>query len=434
MSVQALAITVLIGGFALLVLVRVPVAFSLLLSTVAAAMINNTGLTGLVQQMVKGVDSFSMLSIPFFILAGEIMGAGGISNRLIDFSNLLVGWMRGGLAMVNCVASMFFGGISGSAVADVSSLGTVLIPMMVKQGYDEDFAVGITVTSACQGVLIPPSHNMVIYALAAGTSVSVGKLFMGGMIPGILLGLALMVASYVLAVRRNYPRGEKIEMKRIPGVVGRAVLPLLTIVIIMGGVMLGICTATESAAIACVYAFIVTFVFIREIKITAMGKILRNALKTLAIVLTLIATAKAFAYMMTTMRVPETITGALLGITSNKYVLLMIINVLLLFLGCIMDMAPLILIMTPILYPVVTNPVVGMHPVHFGVMLIFNLAIGLCTPPVGSALFVGCAIGKTPIERTSKNMLPLFGVMVAMLMLITYVPAVVMTVPNMIKI
>ncbi len=423
------ATLILLGGFAVMLILRVPVAFALILASVGAAMVSGTGLTALIQAMVKGVDSFSMLSIPFFILAGEIMGAGGISDRLIDFANLCVGWMRGGLAMVNCLDSMFFGGISGSAVADVSSLGPVVIPMMVKQGYDVDFAVGLTVTSACQGVLIPPSHNMVLYALAAG-GVSVGKLFMGGLIPGMLLGFSLMVCCFIFARKYKFPRGEFPGWKKVPSIALNAIGPLLTIVIILGGVGLGICTATEAAAVACLYSFILAYFVFRQIKIKQMGPILMNALKTLAIVLTLIATSKAFAFMMTTLRIPEAISAAMLGLTTNKYIQLLIINVLLLFLGCIMDMAPLIMIMTPILYPVVTHPSIGMDPVHFGVMLIFNLAIGLCTPPVGSALFVGCAIGKTPIERTSKNMIPLYCVMVAALLLITYVPQFVMYLPS----
>ena len=452
MTTTTLASIVLLGGFIVLMLLKVPVSFSLLISTIASCIIYKSSniamivaagkmgmieatvsqLTGVVADMVKGVDSFSLLSIPFFILAGEIMGSGGISRRLIAFANLLVGWLPGGLAIVNCVASMLFGGISGSAVADVSSLGTMLIPMMKDQGYDDDFAVGITVTSACQGVLIPPSHNMVIYALAVSgiASVSIAKLFMGGAIPGILLGLALSVECYVLAKKRNYPVSERVPKGQKMKVIIDGILPLGTMIIIIGGVTAGICTATEAAAIACVYAFVVAFFVIRDVKITAMGGILKNSLKTLAIVLTLIASAKAFAGMMATLKIPQAITAALVGITDNRIILLLIINVLLLVLGCVMDMAPLILIMTPILGPICITQL-GMDPVHFGAMLIFNLAIGLCTPPVGSALFVGCAIGKTKIEKTSVNMLPLYAVMVVMLLLITFVPQITMFLPNL---
>ena len=454
MTTTTLASIVLLGGFIVLMLLKVPVSFSLLISTICSALIFKSQmiaalvasgnmsfvsavviqLQDVVTNMVKGVDSFSLLSIPFFILAGEIMGTGGISERLIAFANLLVGWLPGGLAIVNCVASMLFGGISGSAVADVSSLGTMLIPMMKKQGYDDDFAVGITVTSACQGVLIPPSHNMVIYALAVSgvASVSIAELFMGGAVPGILLGLALSVECYILARKRNYPVSDKVPKGQRLKVVIDGILPLGTIIIIIGGVTAGICTATEAAAIACVYAFVVAFFIIRDVKLSAMGGILKNSLKTLAIVLTLIASAKAFAGMMAMLRIPAAITNALISITNNKYLLLLIINVLLLALGCVMDMAPLILIMTPILAPICITQL-GMDPVHFGAMLIFNLAVGLCTPPVGSALFVGCAIGKTPIERTAKDMLPLYAVMVAMLLLITYVPGISMLLPNIMR-
>ncbi len=430
MDQSTLAGGLLIGTFVVLMLLKVPVAFSLLFASIASAVANGTGMSALVNNMLRGVDSLSLLSIPFFIIAGEIMGAGGISNRLIDLANLLVGWMPGGLAMVNCIDSMFFGGISGSAVADVSSLGSVVIPMMVKQGYDEDFAVGLTVTSACQGVLIPPSHNMVIFALVAGGGVSIGKLFMGGLVPGVMLGLGLMACCFILTKKRNYPHGVSVPRGERARVLFRAVIPLITIVIIMGGVSTGLCTVTESAAFACVYAFIVTFFVIREIRISAMGRILKNSLKTLAIVMTLLATSKAFAYMMIELRIPEAITAGLLSLSHNRVVLLLLINALLLLLGCVMDMAPLILIMTPILMPVCVGQL-GMDPIHFGVMLIFNLAIGLCTPPVGSALFVGCAIGKTPIERTARNMLPLYAVMVVALVLITFVPNFVMLVPNM---
>ena len=454
MTTTTLASIVLLGGFIVLMLLKVPVSFSLLISTICSALIFKSQmiaalvasgnmdflsavviqLQDVVTNMVKGVDSFSLLSIPFFILAGEIMGTGGISERLIAFANLLVGWLPGGLAIVNCVASMLFGGISGSAVADVSSLGTMLIPMMKKQGYDDDFAVGITVTSACQGVLIPPSHNMVIYALAVSgvASVSIAELFMGGAVPGILLGLALSVECYILAKKRHYPVSDKVPKGQRLKVVIDGILPLGTIIIIIGGVTAGICTATEAAAIACVYAFVVAFFIIRDVKLSAMGGILKNSLKTLAIVLTLIASAKAFAGMMAMLRIPAAITNALISITNNKYLLLLIINVLLLALGCVMDMAPLILIMTPILAPICITQL-GMDPVHFGAMLIFNLAVGLCTPPVGSALFVGCAIGKTPIERTAKDMLPMYAVMVGMLLLITYIPGISMLLPNIMR-
>ncbi len=432
MDQAALATIILLGGFVVLISLRVPISFALLLATLGSAFANGTKLTVMVNQMVDGVSSYALLAIPFFILMGEIMSAGGISEKIVDFANLLVGRFRGGLAYVNCLDSMFFGGISGSAVADVSSLGSVVVPMMVRQGYTPEFSVALTVTTSCQGVLIPPSHNMVIYALAASglASVNIEHLLMAGAVPGVSLGLALMILCFIMAERYGFPRGVVIpEGKRLK-VLLHAVLPLLTLVIIMGGVAAGIFTVTESSAFACLYTFILTFFVFRSARFRDIGRVLRNTLKTLAVVLTLIGTAKAFAYMMSDLRIPEQITALLMSVTQNKYLLLLIINLLLLFLGCVMDMAPLIMIMTPILLPVVMDPRIGMNPIHFGVVLIFNLAVGLCTPPVGSALFVGCAIGKTTLEKTSKAALPMFSVMFIVLMLVTYIPEITMWLPG----
>ena len=430
MSITAVAALVLIGGFFLLLFLKVPVSFSMLLATLASAAVYGINFSDMVNQMVAGVKSFSLLAIPFFILMGEFMGAGGISDKIIDFANLLVGRFRGGLAYVNCLDSMFFGGVSGSAVADVSSLGSVVIPMMKKAGYDEDFAVGLTVTTACQGLLIPPSHNMVIYALAAGGGVTIGSLFLAGALPGIMMGLLIMFYCFLVRKKFNFPKGTGAEKGRALRITVDAILPMMTLVIIMGGMAAGVFTATEAAAVACIYTFILTYFVFRTAKLRDIGQVFKNALKTLAIVLTLISVAKAFAFMMVVLRVPDMLTAFLTTVTTNKYLLLLIINVLLLVLGCFMDMAPLIMIMTPILLPVVTGPAIGLSPVHFGIIMIYNLAIGLCTPPVGSALFVGCAVGKTPIERTSLHMLPLYGVMVAGLMLVTYIPAISMWLPG----
>jgi tripartite ATP-independent transporter DctM subunit len=426
---QNLAILILLGTFGLLLVLRVSITFALAFASVVTALYLNIPLMAVVQQMVQGVRSFSLLAIPFFILAGEMMGQGGISRRLILFSNLLVGRIRGGLAQVNCLASMFFGGISGSAVADVSSIGTMLIPMMKEKGYDDDFSVGITVTSACQGVIIPPSHNMIIYSLAAG-GVSVGRLFLGGFIPGIMLGVALMIISYIFAVKRNYPKEKRYTWKEAISISKEAILGLFTAVIIIGGVITGVFTATESAAVAVVYAFIVTFFFYKEIPLKALSGILYNTLKTLAMVMALIAAASAFGWLMAYLKIPAIATKALLGITKSKVLLLLLINALLLLLGCIMDMAPLILITTPILFPVVVGEL-GMSPIHFGIMLILNLAIGLCTPPVGSALFVGCAIGKISIEKVVKTMLPMYAAMIVVLLIVTFIPEITLFIPNL---
>ena len=425
---QTLAGIVLIGGFALLLVCRIPISFAMLLATLGSAMITGTNFSVLVRQMVDGANSFSLLSIPFFIVMGEFMSAGGISEKIVNLANLAVGRFRGGLAYVNVLDSMFFGGISGSAVADVSSLGTIVIPMMVRQGYDEDFAVGLTVTTACQGVLIPPSHNMVIYALAAG-GVSIGTLFMAGLLPGIALGSGMILMCAAMARRYNFPTGTGVARGEAGRVLKEGILPMLTLVIIMVGTGAGVFTATEASAIACVYTMVLALAVFRTVRLRDVGMVIRNSLKTLAIVMTLLATAKAFAYMMTELRIPAAISAGLLSVTGNRTILLLIVNALLLLLGCFMDMAPLITIMTPILLPVVTA--VGVDPVHFGVVMIFNLAVGLCTPPVGSALFVGCAIGRTPIERTAKNMLPLYAVMVIVLLLVTYIPDISLLLPRL---
>ncbi len=425
-----LASWILLGSFVVLLILKVPITFTLVVSSIVTAIYLKIPLMAILQQMVQGVNSFSLLAIPFFIIAGEIMGEGGISRRLVEFSNLIVGRVRGGLAQVNVLASMFFGGISGSAVADVSSIGTILIPMMKKQGYKADFSVAITVTSACQGIIIPPSHNMIIYSLAAG-GVSVGRLFLGGFIPGVSLGIALMIVCYILAVKQNHPRGGSYTWKEALRVTKDAVLGLITAVIIMGGVISGVFTATESAAVACVYAFFITFFVYREIPLGRMNKILYSSLKTLAMVMSLIAAAKAFGWLLAYLRIPALATSALLSVSDNPIILLLLINLLLLGLGCIMDMAPLILITTPILYPVVVKTL-GMDPVQFGIMMMLNLGIGLCTPPVGSALFVGCAVGKIPIEEAGRAMVPFYVTMIVTLLLITFVPQIVMFVPNLV--
>ncbi len=425
----SIAVFLLLGSFIFLLLIRVPVTFSLLFASTVTTLYLKIPLMVVVQQMVQGVRSFSLLAIPFFILAGELMGQGGISRRLVLFANVLVGRFRGGLAQVNCLDSMFFGGISGSAVADVSSLGSIVIPMMKEKGYDTDFSVALTVTSACQGVLIPPSHNMIIFSLAAG-GVSVGRLFLGGFLPGILIGLSLMILCYIFAIRRNYPKERKYGLKEALTITRDALLGLMTAVIIMGGVMSGIFTATESAAFAVVYAFFITFFVYREVPLKAMKGILYSSLKTLAMVMALIAAASSFGWIMAYLRIPALVTEALLTVSHNRIVLLLLINLLLLVLGCIMDMAPLILITTPILMPVAVN-VLGMSPIQFGVMLILNLAIGLTTPPVGSALFVGCAIGRIRMDQVVRALLPMWGVMVLVLMLVTFIPEISTFIPDL---
>lgn len=427
MASTSVATALLLGLFILLLLIKVPVAFALAISTFITAGYLDIPAMVVTQQMVRSVSSFSLVAIPFFIVMGEILGRGGISDKLVAMADVLVGRVRGGLAMVNVMDSMFFGGISGSAVADVSSLGAIVIPMMEKAGYDKDFSVSMTIASSVQGILIPPSHNMIIYSVAAG-GLSVGKLFLGGLLPGIFLGLMLMVLGYAISVKRNYPKGKKYTFKEGIKILADSFLGLFTIIIIMGGVGAGWFTATESAAIATVWAFFISFFVYRSLKIKHLKPILASSLRTLALVLALIATSGGFAWMMAYLRVPALITDALIGITDNKIVILLIVNGILLFLGMIMDMAPLILITTPILLPVVTR--VGMDPVQFGVIMMLNLGIGLLTPPVGSVLFVGSSIGKISIEELSRGMIPFYIVMIITLIVLTFVPQITLWLPT----
>ena len=423
------AVYILLGSFLFMLFIRIPIAFSLGISTMFTALYLDLSPMVVVQQMVSGINTFSLMAIPFFIIAGEIMGQGGISDRLIKFSNVIIGWMRGGLAMVNILASMFFGGISGSSVADVSSIGSIMIPMMEKKGYDTDYSINVTITSSVQGIIIPPSHNMILYSLAAGGGISVAKLFLGGIVPGVLLGIALMILSYIIAVKRGYPREETVSFKEALKITRDSLLGLLTAVIIIGGVTTGVFTATESAAIASVYAFIITFFVYRDIPISQFVDILRNSLSTLAMVVAIIATSSAFAWMMSYLQVPQMITDALLGFSENPIIIMLIVNLILLFLGTIMDMAPLILIATPILLPVVKS--IGMDPITFGVVMMLNLGVGLLTPPVGSTLFVGCSIGNAPIEKIAKSLMPFYFVLVIMVLLLSFVPGLTLWLPNL---
>ena len=428
MSPETIAITILLALFATMTIFHLPVTFAMIISTAVTMLFLDIPMMTMVQQMAKSVNSFSLLAIPFFILMGEIMGAGGISDRLFKFANVLVGWLRGGLAHVNVLASMFFGGISGSAVADVASLGKIEIPMMESAGYGKEFSIAVTASSACQGLLIPPSHNMVVFAMAAG-GISVGKLFLAGYVPGVLLGLSLMGLCAYFSIKRNYPKGEKISVKQALYITKDALFALGTVIIVVGGVVMGWFTATEAAAIACIYSFLVAALIYRELKLKAIKKVLWNTVMTLSMVYSLIAAAGAFGWMLAYLRVPAKFTSLLLTVSDNKIVVLLLINVILLLLGCVMDMAPLILIMTPILLPVVTK--FGMDPVQFGIMLIYNLAIGLLSPPVGSCLFAACAVGGSTIEKVTKELLPFYAVMIIGLLIVTFCPAVSMALPTL---
>ncbi|MTI58077.1 TRAP transporter large permease [Geosporobacter ferrireducens] len=424
------AVAILLGVMFGLIFFGTPIAIAIGVASVITTTYIGIPLMTVAQNLVKGINVYALMAVPFFILAGEIMGTGGISRRLIELSNALVGWLRGGLAMVNIVASMFFGGISGSSAADTSSIGSVMIPMMKDAGYDGEFSTAVTMTSSVQGILIPPSHNMVLYAMVVG-GVSIGELFMGGLVPGVLLGVALMIYCYIISTIRNYPIGEKFNLRAALKTTLSASLGLGTVFIVVGGVISGIFTATESAAIAVVYSFIVTFFIYREVPLSEFSGMLGRSIKTLSIVMILVGCASAFGWLIAYLKIPAFITSKILAISSNKYVLMLIINVLLLFLGMIMDMASIILIVTPILYPIAMQ--IGLDPVHFGVMMILNLGVGLITPPVGSTLFIGSAIAGIKIEKLAKAMIPFYVVMVIVLLIITYIPEVVLFVPKLMR-
>jgi len=423
-----ISLIVLCVSFVVLLLLRFPVALVLALSSLLTAMTLDLPLPNIALRMVHGIDSYSLLAIPFFILAGQIMSEGGLALRLVNLAQLIVGAIRVGLAMVNCLACMLFGNISGSAAADVSSVGSVMIPMMKKKNYEPNFSVAVTSAAAIQGVVMPPSHNMIIYAVAAG-GVSISSLFLAGVIPCLIMLVALMATSYIIARKRGYPKGEPVKLKDVPKILIDGFLSLMTGVIILGGIFSGWFTATESGAIACVYAFILTFFWYRDLPLSHLKVIFLKTFRTVAMVLFLIAASNAFAWILTYLKVPQLITEALLTISDSPFIILLIINVLLLILGAPLDMAPLIVIMTPILYPVIIS--LGMDPVHFGIVLILNLGIGLITPPVGTVLFVGCAIGKVGIESATRALIPYFLVLVGVLFLITYVPQISLWLPNL---
>ena len=421
---------ILIGGLFLLIALNVPVAYALGLSAMAASLYVGIPLEAILLKVSDGVDNFALLAIPFFVLAGALMAEGGIAIRLVNFANIFVGFIRGGLAMVNILASMFFGGISGSSVADTSSIGSILIPMMKREGYDDAFSVNVTITSSTQGIIIPPSHNAIIYAYAAGGTVSIAQLFLAGIVPGIMIGLALMVLTAIIASARNYPKGELVPLREAVRISAGALLGFLTVVIIVGGVIFGIFTATESAAIAVIYAFLVAMFAYRELKWGELPKLMGGVVRTVAMVMILIGFASAFAYMMTLMQIPAKVTDFFLTLSDNKIIIMMMINIMLLVLGMFMDMAPLILICTPILLPVIKS--IGVDPVHFGIIIMLNLGIGLVTPPVGTTLFVGCAIGKIPIDQAARGLWPFWIAMFVVLMLVTYFEPIAMTVPRMV--
>lgn len=423
---ESTAIIILLASFLIMVFLRFPIAYSVAISTLLCLSYMGLPLATLTQQMVKGISSFSLMAVPFFITMGVLMGSGGISEKLLNLADACVGWMTGGLAMVNIVASYFFGGISGSASADTASLGSLEIPMMVNRGYDVDFATAVTISSSVEGMLVPPSHNMVIYATTAG-GLSVGSLFLAGYLPGAVLAGSLMVLSYILSKKRGYPKGEPFSLSRLGKEFATSIWALSAILIVVVGVCAGVFTATESAAIAVIYSLIVSLYVYKGLTWKGVWKALDQCVDTLSIVLILIATSNAFGYMLTKLHVPSLAANLITGVSDNPYVIAILLNVILLVLGMIMDMAPIILITTPILLPIATS--IGIDPIQYGIMLVLNCGIGLLTPPVGAVLFIGSGIAKRPMEKVVREMLPFYAFMVIALLLITFIPAITMCIP-----
>src|SRR5438045_3048146 len=424
-------VLIVIGGLLLAIALGVPIAYALALAALAGAWWIGIPVEAVMLQISSGVSKFAMLTIPFFVLAGAIMAEGGMARRLVAFANVVVGLVRirGGLSAVNVLATTFLSGISGSAVADTSAIGSVMIPQMERTGYPRVFATNVTISASVQALLVPPSHNAVIYSLATGGTISIISLFMAGVMPGLLLGASLVLLCLVLAYRNGHPRGETVPLREAVKIAIDALWGLVTLAIILGGILGGVFTAIEAGAVACVWAFFVTMFVYRDYRWRDLPALVHRTLRTVAMVMTLIACASSVGYVMALTQMPGKITAFFLTITSDKHVFLFLINILLLIMGCLVDMAPSILIATPILMPVMLN--FGVDPVHFGMIMMLNLGIGLCHPPVGAILFVGCAVGKVTIEEVMRRIWPFYGVMFAVLMLVTYFPSISLWLPRL---
>jgi tripartite ATP-independent transporter DctM subunit len=421
---------ILIGTFTIVCLAGMPVAYALGIAAIAAALWIDLPLEAVMLKVSGGMSGFSLLAIPFFILAGAIMAVGGMAERLVNLAKVFVGFIRGGMALVNILASTMFGCISGSSVADTAAVGSVMIPQMIKNGYPRLFAVNVTISGSLQPLLVPPSHNMIIYSIAAGGTVSVAHLFMGGIIPALLLGLSLIVLVLIISYRNDYPKGEVIPLGRALKIALDAVWGMVTIAIILGGILSGVFTPTEAGAVACVYAFFVTMFVYRDVKWSELPKLIGRVVRTIGMVMIMIGFSIAFGYMMAIMRVPALATQFFVDISSDKYMFLLWVNILLLLLGTFMDLAPMLLICTPIFLPVIKT--FGIDPVHFGIVMILNLGIGLLTPPVGPTMVVGCAIGRVSMEAVSRSILIFYVPMLIVLLLVTYIPALTLWLPNLI--
>ena len=430
MSEVAVGTILLFSSLAVLMVIRIPIAFSLAISALVTATYLGIPYFNLFQKMSVSLLSFTFIAVPFFIMMAQVMTDGEITSKLMAFWNILVGRIRGGTAIVNILVSMLFGGISGSSAADVSSIGAMLIPAMIKEGYDADYSVAVTVTSSVEGVIIPPSQNMLFYALASASGISISTLLMCGYVPGVLLTLGLMIPAYMIAVKKKYPLGEKRSMKENMKIVWEALLGLGAIVIVLAGTSLGICSATEAAAIAAVYALVITVGVYRNMSFKMYVEGLKKCLPTMTMSMAIIAASGAFGYVMSYLKVPQNLAGWLLALTSNRILLILLLLLMMLVLGCFMDMGILILLTTPILYPIATG-VLGFNPYHFGVVLVLAYGIGLCTPPVGTSLFIGCSIAKMPVEKVVKGFLPFYASMIIMLLLLTFIPALSLGLPSL---
>lgn len=428
---ELLHILILVGSFAFLLFIGVPISFSIGISTIVTMLLSieaGPALTTVAQRMATGLDSFALLAIPFFILSGQLMNRGGIARRLIDFAKALVGMFPGGLAFVNIMAAMLFGSISGSAVASSAAIGGFMVPMMKKEGYDLNYSAAVNITSATTGLIIPPSNILIVYSLASG-GVSIGALFVAGYLPGILIGILLMMVAGVIAYRKKYPVSQRIELK--DGILRflNALPSLFLVVLVIGGIVAGYFTATEASAIAVLYTFILSVLIYREVKWKELPKILLDSTATTAIVMLLVGASMAMSWVISYENIPQNVSAALIEISNSRIIILLIINIMLLLVGTFMDMTPAVLIFTPIFLPVVIQ--LGVDPVHFGIIMVLNLCIGLCTPPVGSVLFIGCGIAGTSIAKVVKPLLPLFIAMLVSLLLITFIPQISLFLPRL---
>ena len=416
-----LAVAVLVVSFVVLLAIGVPIAFCLGISTTLTMLLSADGLaavTAVAQRMATGVDSFTLLAIPFFVLAGQLMNQGGIARRLVDFAKAMLGMLPGALAFVNVLAAMLFGAVSGSAVAAASAVGGFMGPQMKKEGYDKNFSAAVNITSASTGLIIPPSNVLIVYSLAAG-GVSIGALFLAGYLPGLLVGLSLMVVAAIWAYRYDYPTSDRVSLSTALWRFVEAIPSLFMLVVVIGGIVAGIFTATEAAAVAVLYAFLLALVY-QEIDWGDLHAVLLDTVNTSAIVLLLVGASIAMSWVLSYEQIPQGVAASLVALTDSTWGLLLIINVLLLVVGTFMDITPAVLIFTPIFLPIVTE--LGIDPIHFGIIIVLNLCVGICTPPVGTLLFVGAAVGDTTITRLIRPLLPLYVAMVVSLLLVTYLP------------